>query len=414
MNKYNCELSLDDRNSLSLLINRIKPNTTILEFGPANGRMTKYIKEQLNCRVYAVELDEEAAKDAGKYTEKIVVDSIENYSWKKEFKDIKFDYIIFADVLEHLYYPEKVLKSVREFLKEDGSVLVSIPNIAHNAIVMGLLKDEFNYSPTGLLDDTHIRFFTKKTFDSLVEKCGYFRAYETAVFMQPQNTEFGYRYDETSANFAEYLSSLSHGEMYQLIYELKSYEVETFSDFKEEYKKDISKFIQLFIQDTKGISEENSIKMTVEQKSPAQRFEFDLKDLENIKNLRLDPLNDSCVIEIDSIVLKKQDTSVDLVPYISSNCDIKHSNSYFFTTNDSQIYFENLPSDIFENTNSMEVSIRYAHISKDALEVTIKQELEQTKQELEQTKQELANIYTSKSWKITRPLRKIMRVLRGG
>ena len=130
-----------------------------------------------------------------------------------------------------------------------------------------------------------------------------------------------------------------------------------------------------------------------------------MKDFENIKNLRLDPLNDSCVIEIDSILLKKQDTSVDLMPYISSNCDIKHSNSYFFTTNDSQIYFENLPSDIFENTNSMEVSIRYAHISKDALEVTIKQELEQTKQEL-------ANIYTSKSWKITRPLRKIMRVLK--
>ncbi len=173
-------------------------------------------------------------------------------------------------------------------------------------------------------------------------------------------------------------------------------------------------FIQLFVDNETSYSEVNSIKYLVMQNTEIQKFDFNLKDFQNIKNLRLDPLNDSCVIEIDSIVLKKQDTSVDLMPYISSNCDIKHSNSYFFTTNDSQIYFENLPSDIFENTNSMEVSIRYAHISKDALEVTIKQELEQTKQELEQTKQELANIYTSKSWKITRPLRKIMRVLRGG
>ena len=166
-------------------------------------------------------------------------------------------------------------------------------------------------------------------------------------------------------------------------------------------------FIQLFIEDENGMFEENSIKYPVLSKDELQKFEFNLSNFVTIKNLRLDPLNDSCVIEIDSIVLKKQDTSVDLMPYISSNCDIKHSNSYFFTTNDSQIYFENLPSDIFENTNSMEVSIRYAHISKDALEVTIKQELEQTKQEL-------ANIYTSKSWKLTRPLRKIMRVLRGG
>lgn len=405
--KYDSELNLEDRNSLSILISRIKPNSTVLEFGPANGRMTKYMKEQLNCKVFAVEIDEESGKDAKPYTEKIVIDSIENYSWQSEFKDIKFDYIIFADVLEHLYYPEKVLKSVRDFLKEEGSILISIPNIAHNAIVMGLLQNEFNYSPTGLLDDTHIRFFTKKTFDNLIEKCGYFKAYETAVFMKPHNTEFGYKYNELSDNFAEYLLSLSHGEIYQLIYEIKCYEVEIFSDFSEEYKINSSNFIQLFIEDENGMFEENSIKYPVLSKDELQKFEFDLKDFENIKNLRLDPLNDSCVIEIDSIVLKKQDTSVDLMPYISSNCDIKHSNSYFFTTNDSQIYFENLPSDIFENTNSMEVSIRYAHISKDALEVTIKQELEQTKQEL-------ANIYTSKSWKITRPLRKIMRVLRGG
>ena len=105
MSKYDCELNLEDRNSLSVLVERIRPNSIILEFGPANGRMTKYMREQLHCKVYAVEIDENSAKDAGKYTEKIIVDSIENYSWQEEFKDLKFDYIIFADVLEHLYYP---------------------------------------------------------------------------------------------------------------------------------------------------------------------------------------------------------------------------------------------------------------------------------------------------------------------
>ena len=167
MSKYDCELNLEDRNSLSVLVGKVKPNSLVLEFGPANGRMTKYMKERLNCKVYAVEIDEDAAKDAAQYTEKIIVDSIENYRWQEEFKDLQFDYIIFADVLEHLYYPEKVLKSVRDFLREDGSILVSIPNIAHNAIIINLLKNEFNYHPTGLLDDTHIRFFTKKTFPIL-------------------------------------------------------------------------------------------------------------------------------------------------------------------------------------------------------------------------------------------------------
>lgn len=399
--KYNCDLNLEERNSLSVLISRIHSNTTVLEFGPANGRMTKYMKEQLNCKVYAVELDERSAKDAKQYTEKILVDSIENYTWQEEFKDLKFDYIIFADVLEHLYYPEKVLKSVKEFLKEDGSILVSIPNIAHNSIIINLLKNEFNYNPIGLLDDTHIRFFTKKTFDELIEKVGYFTSYETATFSAPENTEFQNTYDDTIPAIAEYLQILSFGEAYQLIYEIKKHRVEKISDFAEQYKINYKNFIQLFVENENPISEENSLKLPVLQTSELQRFEFDLKNLQNIKNIRLDPLNDSCVIEIDSIVLKKQDISVDLVPYISSNCDINHSNNYFFITNDSQIYFEKLSSDVFENATSLEVSIRYAHISKDALEITAKQ-----------TKQELANIYTSKSWKLTRPLRKIMRVLK--
>ena len=66
MSKYDCELNLEDRNSLSVLVGKVKPNSLVLEFGPANGRMTKYMKERLNCKVYAVEIDEDAAKDAAK------------------------------------------------------------------------------------------------------------------------------------------------------------------------------------------------------------------------------------------------------------------------------------------------------------------------------------------------------------
>jgi len=229
--KYDFNLDLETRNSLSILASRINPGSIVLEFGPANGRMTKYLKEQLDCIIYAVEIDEKSAKDAAKYTEKIIVDSIENYGWQEEFKGLKFDYILFADVLEHLYDPEKVLKSVNTFLSNDGSILISIPNISHNSIVMGLLKNEFNYGPIGLLDDTHIRFFTKKTFDILIEKCGYFRTYETAIYRKPQCSEFEYRYSDFIEPIAKYLFNLEHGEIYQLIYELKSYPTNIDSDF---------------------------------------------------------------------------------------------------------------------------------------------------------------------------------------
>lgn len=401
MSKYDCELNLEDRNSLSVLVAKVKPNSIVLEFGPANGRMTRYMKEQLNCKVYAVEIDEDAAKDAEQYTEKIIVDSIENYRWQEEFKDLQFDYIVFADVLEHLYYPERVLKSVKEFLKEDGSILVSIPNIAHNSIIINLLKNEFNYNPTGLLDDTHIRFFTKKTFDQLIERSGYFTSYETAIFINPQNTEFGNSYSEVIPEMSEYLQNLPCGEIYQFIYEMKKNKVEIISDFSDEYKVYSKNFIQLFIEDETGISEENSIKLPVAQNSEIQEFAFDLTDKQNIKTLRLDPLNDSCVIELESLHVKKNAEEIDLLPYVHSNEEIHHGKSYFFTTDDSQIYLSGLDESTFENAQSLVVLLRYAHIAKDALHVSVKQK-----------NQELIGYRNSLSWRITKPIRALEKIVK--
>lgn len=231
MGKYNFKLDLGNRNSLSVLISRVKQGSTVLEFGPANGRMTKYLKEVLNCKVYAVEFNKEAAKDAAQYTEKIVVDNIENYSWKKEFKDIQFDCITFADILEHLYYPERVMGGVRAFLKESGSILVSIPNVSHNSIIIDLLKNEFNYHPIGLLDSTHIRFFTKKTFDDLIRHNGYFIRYVSALYLRPEDTEFENSYDELPEEIANYLSKLNFGEAYQFVYEIKKHQCKIEYDF---------------------------------------------------------------------------------------------------------------------------------------------------------------------------------------
>jgi len=450
MSKYDCELNLEDRNSLSVLLDRVKLNSTVLEFGPANGRMTKYMKEQLNCKVYAVEIDESAAKDAEYYTEKIIVDSIENYKWQKEFKDLKFDYIIFADVLEHLYYPEKVLKSVKEFLKEDGSILVSIPNIAHNSIIINLLKNEFNYNPTGLLDDTHIRFFTKKTFDQLIKKSGYFTSYETAIFINPQNTEFGNSYNEVLPVISEYLQSLPFGEIYQLIYEIKKNEVAITSDFSDEYKVYSKNFIQLFTEDGNGISEENSIKKEVVKHTESQKFVFDVSDRKDITLLRLDPLNDYCIIKINKILLNDFE-----IKTIQTNALHVDENIYYFNTNDSQIYID-VPDDI--QTDKLIIDLEYLHIAEDALnqvsnvlsktletkeqniqtlneeltdkeqniqtlneELTDKEqniqilneELTDKEQNIQTLNEELVDIYISKSWKITRPLRNLMRTFKG-
>lgn len=417
MSKYDCELNLEDRNSLSILLTRIKPNSTVLEFGPANGRMTKYMKEQLNCKVYAVEIDSKAAKDAEKYVEKMIVDSIENYNWQKEFKNIKFDYIIFADVLEHLYYPEKVLKSVKEFLSNNGSVLLSIPNISHNAIVLGLLKNEFNYSSTGLLDDTHIRFFTKKTFDKIIENCQYFKSFETAVYLHPLNTEFRYSYEGLPKEFSDYISKLDWGEIYQLIYEIKLNKIELISDFNYRYKNN-KNFVQLFINTGNGFIEENSIKESFDNQS---KIKFDISGIDNIKGLRFDPLNDKCILKINNILINDEKVEVSY-----SNSYYVQDNIYYFHTDDSQIY---LDISKFKKMDIISFELEYINISEDASneirnhlfkvfdmrEKEIKnlnEDLVKKEENIKNLNEDLFNIYTSKSWKLTSFLRSLAKKLK--
>ena len=75
-----------------------------------------------------------------------------------------FDRIILADVLEHLVDPMEVLRKLSKLLKNDGKFLIDIPNIAHSSIKYNLLKNNFNYTPMGLLDKTHIQIFYIKLY----------------------------------------------------------------------------------------------------------------------------------------------------------------------------------------------------------------------------------------------------------
>ena len=292
MSKYNFDLDLNVRNTLSLIIKRIKPNSKVLEFGPANGRMTKYLQRELRCSVYAVELDEKAAQDAATYCEEIIVGNIEDYEWLKQYQNIKFDYIVFADVLEHLYNPQKVLAKAKQLLHAQGSVLVSIPNIAHNVIIMELLENRFTYHPVGLLDDTHIRFFTKKSLDELVEKIGMFKTYETAVFISPEHTEFHKSYGNFSPEITSLLKQRVLGEAYQYVYELKLQKQKLESDLKPYME------FKLFCDHGDGFSEENVVIAEFEN----GKVFFDLRDInKEIKCIRIDPLEKAVKFQLLSL-----------------------------------------------------------------------------------------------------------------
>jgi 2-polyprenyl-3-methyl-5-hydroxy-6-metoxy-1,4-benzoquinol methylase len=83
-----------------------------------------------------------------------------------------FDVIIFADVLEHLSWPIGILRKYTELLKKDGTVIVSLPNVGLWSVRLGLLFGRFPYAGTGVLDRTHLRFFTRSTAIEMLRAAG--------------------------------------------------------------------------------------------------------------------------------------------------------------------------------------------------------------------------------------------------
>ncbi|CCN70286.1 class I SAM-dependent methyltransferase [Vibrio nigripulchritudo] len=218
--KYSFDFDIDNDSSPSYIARRLKGNSRVLEFGPADGTLTKYMSENLKCEVYGVEVDPKFASSAKKYTVKMLVEDIEEYNWINELKGEKFDYILFSDVLEHLREPKKVLEKSISLLKDDGSIFLSIPNVAHASIILGLLNDEFKYNPTGLLDSTHISFFTKKSIDEMVSSVGLNVKYCSGVYLPPSKTEFSYSYEQLPLNASNYIKNTPYREVYQFVYEL--------------------------------------------------------------------------------------------------------------------------------------------------------------------------------------------------
>lgn len=153
-----------------LVYDKVREKSKVLDVGCATGYFAKKLKEK-DCKVWGIEQNPEAAKIARKYCEKVVVADIES-SRKLPLSEKFFDYILFLDLLEHLRDPAKVLSFFTSYLAEGGYIIISAPNVAHISIRTRLLMGKFNYEKLGIMDETHLRFFTKSTLIKMIENSG--------------------------------------------------------------------------------------------------------------------------------------------------------------------------------------------------------------------------------------------------
>jgi len=143
-----------------------------LEIGCREGLFSKNIRDKFDTKeAWGVEPDLSVKYEAEKNLDKIVFSLFdENINLPEKY----FDLIIFNDVLEHMYDPWKALEKAKKLLTENGIIIASIPNIRHKSVLKQLIfSDNFKYEDSGILDITHIRFFTKKTMIKLFEETGF-------------------------------------------------------------------------------------------------------------------------------------------------------------------------------------------------------------------------------------------------
>lgn len=137
-------------------------NHRILDIGCGDGGTLKKLKELGKANeIFGIELNEDIAKKLSQDLDEIVIGDVE--SIEPTFNEKYFDYILFGDSLEHLINPDKVLNKYKKLLKDDGFIIASIPNIKYFIIISKLIIfDEFKYVDAGILDRSHLRFFTKR------------------------------------------------------------------------------------------------------------------------------------------------------------------------------------------------------------------------------------------------------------
>ncbi len=163
---------LDENTSLAKILAFVGNNKQVVDFGCATGYLAKLLAEQ-GCTTVGVEINPDAAKAAEQFCQRVIVADLDYDKVEVILGEQKFDVAIFGDVLEHLRDPWQVLKSVKDILNPDGCVIASIPNVAHGSVRLALLEGRFEYTELGLLDNTHLRFFTHDSLYHLFESSGY-------------------------------------------------------------------------------------------------------------------------------------------------------------------------------------------------------------------------------------------------
>jgi 2-polyprenyl-3-methyl-5-hydroxy-6-metoxy-1,4-benzoquinol methylase len=164
--------ALDPNTSYAKIREMVGSGKRVLDVGCGPGNLATILSRTGNV-IVGIDKDDAGLASAQRACERTIAADLDSVKLDELVGDDRFDVVVFADVLEHLRDPVKLLSSSRRVLRDGGNVIVSIPNIAHGAVRLALLHGRFEYQRLGILDDTHLRFYTRESVLRLLSEGGY-------------------------------------------------------------------------------------------------------------------------------------------------------------------------------------------------------------------------------------------------
>jgi 2-polyprenyl-3-methyl-5-hydroxy-6-metoxy-1,4-benzoquinol methylase len=203
----------------------------VLEIGAGPGSITRALQDINQCILTAIEIDLDYIAKLKEFCHNVISADLNNPQWCEQVsKHQKFDVIVAADVLEHLYDPLICLQNMTTLLNERGSIVISLPHVGHAVIFACLWEGNFEYGKWGLLDRTHIRFFGIKNIQNLIEDAHLKIINLDFIIRSPDRTEFAERWSQLPQSFKKEIFSNPFAYVYQVVLQVvpEAYKCESF------------------------------------------------------------------------------------------------------------------------------------------------------------------------------------------
>ena len=192
---YTRHVIANQEEALSKIVAKVPHGALVLDVGCGSGMMGRFLSENNECVVDGVDIDPEAIALARPKYRNIAVANLERDSLMAFFQPGIYDCIVVADVADHLVHPEQLFEDIKKLLKPDGRLLFSIPNISHISAGLELILGKFGYQNSGLLDSTHVRFYSRQGFVDKLASSGIYVEEIDTVQRDFDKTEFaGYEH----------------------------------------------------------------------------------------------------------------------------------------------------------------------------------------------------------------------------